>query len=99
VRWVWHYVFGFASKPLAEDGFYENPRRAGHDTPGLCPLCATDSRVREAQPLKAASIMTCRSRATSAAWVYEESLGSRTRSGTWASEMSGSKGHRTNVNS
>jgi len=35
---VWHYVFGFASKSLAESGFYANPRAASSRHVGYVPL-------------------------------------------------------------
>ena len=34
---VWHYVFGFATKSLAESGFYVNPRAPGWPYPGYVP--------------------------------------------------------------
>lgn len=35
---VWHYEFGFATKYLAESGFYANPRARGTLYPGYVPL-------------------------------------------------------------
>jgi hypothetical protein len=35
---VWHYVFGFATKDLAESGFYVNPRAPGWPYPGYVPV-------------------------------------------------------------
>lgn len=35
---VWHYVFGFAAKSLAESGFYANPRAASSRYAGYVPL-------------------------------------------------------------
>jgi hypothetical protein len=50
VRWVWHYVFGFASKPLAEDGFYENPRRPGTIRPGYVPFVLLTAEYARLSP-------------------------------------------------
>jgi hypothetical protein len=38
---VWHYTFGFATKVLAENGFYANPRAAGNRYQGYVPLVWT----------------------------------------------------------
>jgi hypothetical protein len=35
---VWHYVFGFAAKSLAADGFFADPRAPGHRDTGYVPL-------------------------------------------------------------
>jgi hypothetical protein len=35
---VWHYEFGFATKSLAESGFYANPRAPGNRYEGYVPL-------------------------------------------------------------
>jgi hypothetical protein len=35
---VWHYTFGFATKSLAETGFYANPRAPGNRYEGYVPL-------------------------------------------------------------
>jgi hypothetical protein len=35
---VWHAVFGYATRELAEDGFYANPRSAAASYPGYMPL-------------------------------------------------------------
>lgn len=35
---VWHYVFGFAAKSLAESGFYANPHAPGNRYDGYVPL-------------------------------------------------------------
>jgi len=35
---VWHYEFGFATKSLAESGFYANPRAQGNRYEGYVPL-------------------------------------------------------------
>lgn len=35
---VWHYEFGFATKSLAESGFYANPRAQGSRYKGYVPL-------------------------------------------------------------
>jgi hypothetical protein len=35
---VWHYEFGFATKSLAESGFYANPRALGNRYAGYVPL-------------------------------------------------------------
>lgn len=38
---VWHYTFGFATRDLAEKGFYANPRAGGYRYPGHVPLVWT----------------------------------------------------------
>jgi len=38
---IWHYEFGFATKFLAESGFYANPRAAGNRYEGYLPLVWT----------------------------------------------------------
>jgi hypothetical protein len=35
---VWHYTFGFATKALAESGFYANPRAPSNRYEGYVPL-------------------------------------------------------------
>ncbi len=43
---VWHYVFGFATKSLAESGFYANPRAQGSLHDGYVPLVWASSLLR-----------------------------------------------------
>ena len=40
---VWHYEFGFATKSLAEGGFYANPRAPGNRYQGYVPLVWANS--------------------------------------------------------
>ncbi len=40
---VWHYTFGFATKSLAEAGFYTNPRAPGNRYEGYVPLVWANS--------------------------------------------------------
>jgi hypothetical protein len=35
---VWHYTFGFATKELAERGFYTNPRAPNRSHVGFVPV-------------------------------------------------------------
>jgi len=43
---VWHYTFGFATKSLAEAGFYTNPRVPGNRYEGYVPLVWTSSLLQ-----------------------------------------------------
>jgi hypothetical protein len=43
---VWHYEFGFATRALAESGFYANPRAAGNRYQGYVPLVWTASVLK-----------------------------------------------------
>jgi hypothetical protein len=43
---VWHYAFGFASKSLAESGFYANPRAKGSRYEGYVPLVWASSVLK-----------------------------------------------------
>jgi CheY-like chemotaxis protein len=43
---AWHYTFGFATKSLAESGFYANPRAAGNRYEGYVPLVWTSSALK-----------------------------------------------------
>jgi hypothetical protein len=47
---VWHYTFGFASKTLAEDGFYENPRGPGAHRRGYAPLVLPTATYTKLSP-------------------------------------------------
>jgi hypothetical protein len=40
---VWHYVFGYASKTLAEEGFTIDPRASGYRYDGYVPLVFASS--------------------------------------------------------
>jgi hypothetical protein len=43
---VWHYEFGFATKSLAESGFYANPRAQGNRYEGYVPLVWENSVLK-----------------------------------------------------
>src|SRR5271157_149309 len=43
---AWHYTFGFASKSLAESGFYANPRAKGNRYQGYVPLVWASSVIK-----------------------------------------------------
>lgn len=43
---VWHYEFGFATKSLAESGFYANPRAPGNRYEGYVPLVWASSVLK-----------------------------------------------------
>jgi hypothetical protein len=43
---VWHYEFGFATKSLAESGFYANPREQGNRYEGYVPLVWASSLLK-----------------------------------------------------
>ena len=43
---VWHYEFGFATKSLAESGFYANPRAQGNRYVGYVPLVWANSLLK-----------------------------------------------------
>lgn len=43
---VWHYEFGFATKALADSGFYANPRAAGRRYEGYVPLVWASSILK-----------------------------------------------------
>ncbi|HEY6305227.1 MAG TPA: hypothetical protein VI488_02060 [Candidatus Angelobacter sp.] len=43
---VWHYEFGFATKSLAESGFYANPRAQGNRYEGYIPLVWASSLLK-----------------------------------------------------
>jgi len=43
---AWHYTFGFASKSLAESGFYANPRAKGNRYEGYVPLVWASSLIK-----------------------------------------------------
>jgi len=43
---VWHYEFGFATKSLAESGFYANPRAQGNRYEGYVPLVWASSLLK-----------------------------------------------------
>ena len=43
---VWHYEFGFATKSLAESGFYANPRAPGRRYEGYVPLVWASSVLK-----------------------------------------------------
>lgn len=43
---VWHYEFGFATKSLAETGFYTNPRAEGNRYKGYVPLVWASSVLK-----------------------------------------------------
>ncbi len=43
---VWHYEFGFATKSLAESGFYANPRAQGNRYEGYVPLVWASSVLK-----------------------------------------------------
>ena len=43
---VWHYEFGFATRALAESGFYANPRAASSQYQGYVPLVWTTSVLK-----------------------------------------------------
>jgi hypothetical protein len=43
---VWHYEFGFATKSLAESGFYANPRAPGNRYEGYFPLVWASSLLK-----------------------------------------------------
>lgn len=43
---VWHYEFGFATKSLAESGFYANPRASGNRYEGYVPLVWASSTLK-----------------------------------------------------
>jgi hypothetical protein len=43
---VWHYEFGFATKSLAESGFYANPRAQGNLYEGYVPLVWASSLLK-----------------------------------------------------
>ena len=43
---AWHYTFGFASKSLAESGFYANPRAKGNRYEGYVPLVWASSVLK-----------------------------------------------------
>jgi hypothetical protein len=43
---VWHYEFGFATKSLAESGFYANPRAQGNRYEGYVPLVWENSMLK-----------------------------------------------------
>jgi hypothetical protein len=43
---VWHYEFGFATRALAESGFYANLRAAGNRYRGYVPLVWTTSVLK-----------------------------------------------------
>jgi len=43
---VWHYEFGFATKTLAEDGFYANPRQRRNRYKGYVPLVWENSLLK-----------------------------------------------------
>jgi hypothetical protein len=43
---VWHYEFGFATKSLAESGFYANPRAQGNRYRGYIPLVWASSVLK-----------------------------------------------------
>jgi hypothetical protein len=43
---VWHYEFGFATKSLAESGFYANPRARGNRYEGYVPLVWASSVLK-----------------------------------------------------
>jgi len=43
---VWHYTFGFATKSLAEGGFYANPRAPGNRYEGYVPLVWASSVLK-----------------------------------------------------
>lgn len=43
---VWHYEFGFATKSLAESGFYANPRAPGNRYDGYVPLVWASSVLK-----------------------------------------------------
>jgi hypothetical protein len=43
---VWHYVFGFATKSLAEGEFYANPRAPGNRYAGYVPLVWNNSVLK-----------------------------------------------------
>lgn len=43
---VWHYEFGFATKSLAESGFYANPRATGNRYEGYVPLVWASSLLK-----------------------------------------------------
>jgi hypothetical protein len=43
---VWHYTFGFATKSLAESGFYVNPRAPSNRYEGYVPLVWASSSLR-----------------------------------------------------
>jgi len=43
---VWHYEFGFATKSLAESGFYANPRASGNRYVGYVPLVWENSVLK-----------------------------------------------------
>ena len=43
---AWHYTFGFASKSLAESGFYANPRAKGNRYEGYVPLVWAGSVIK-----------------------------------------------------
>lgn len=46
---VWHYEFGFATKSLAESGFYGNPRAQGNRYEGYVPLVWANSVLKRPQ--------------------------------------------------
>lgn len=43
---AWHYEFGFATKSLAESGFYANPRAPGNRYEGYVPLVWASSLLK-----------------------------------------------------
>jgi hypothetical protein len=46
---IWHYTFGWTTRFLAEQGFYQNPRAAGHIYRGYVPLVWASSLYSESE--------------------------------------------------